>query len=146
MTEVDGARSAGKTWCVVLVLMALIAVGFAAALAVWPDLLPLGSGRIVGQVSIAPQEAAQAGGQWRVVSQWQAAGEMQHMRHCQDQNGIRLRRLAATQSGSKRVKPAADASGAFGDQNAKSKRSRMTEAADADSPVKLPERIQHLIT
>ena len=76
MTEVDGARSAGKTWCVVLVLMALIAVGFAAALAVWPDLLPLGSGRIVGQVSIAPQEAAQAGGQWRVVSQWQAAGEM----------------------------------------------------------------------
>lgn len=77
MTEVDGARSAGKTWCVVLVLVALVAVAFVGALAVWPDLLSLGSGRIVGQVSIAPQEAAQAGGQWRVVSQWQAPGEMQ---------------------------------------------------------------------
>jgi phosphate transport system substrate-binding protein len=61
---------------VVLVLVALAAGGLAAALAVWPELLSLVSGGIVGRVSISPQEAALAGGQWRVVSQWQAAGEM----------------------------------------------------------------------
>ena len=77
MSEVDNARSTGKTWCVLLVFLALAAIGFTAALALWPDLISLGSARIVGQVSIAPPEAVTAGGQWRLVSQWQGAGELQ---------------------------------------------------------------------
>ncbi len=76
MSEADRAGSAGRVCCVVLVLVALAAGGFAAALAFWPGLLSLGAGRIVERVTISPQEAVVAGGQWRVVSQWQAAGEM----------------------------------------------------------------------
>lgn len=76
MSEVGEARSAGKAWCVILVLVALAGVGIAAALALWPGLLPFGSGGIVGQVSIGPQEAVSAGGKWRLVSQWQDAGAM----------------------------------------------------------------------
>jgi phosphate transport system substrate-binding protein len=76
MSEQDEARSTGKGWCVFLVFLALAAVGCVAAITLWPDLLSLGTGRIVDRVAIKPQEAVTAGAQWRVVSQWQASGEM----------------------------------------------------------------------
>ena len=76
MSEKDDARSTGKGWCIFLVFLALVAVGCAAALAFWPSLISLGSGSIVDRVVIKPQEAVTAGAQWRVVSQWQGAGEM----------------------------------------------------------------------
>ena len=76
MSEKDDARSSGKGWCVLLVFLALVAIGCAAALALWPDLISLGSRSIVDRVVIKPQEAVNAGAQWRVVSQWQGSGEM----------------------------------------------------------------------
>lgn len=76
MSEMDGARSTGKAWCVILVLVALAGVGFALSLAFWPGLLPFGSGGVVGQVAIGPRDAVSAGGQWRLVSQWQEPGEL----------------------------------------------------------------------
>lgn len=77
MSEEEKAGSTGKAWCFLLAFVALAAIAFAGALALWPDMISLGSRSIVGAVSIAPPEAASAGGQWRIVSQWQGAGEMQ---------------------------------------------------------------------
>jgi phosphate transport system substrate-binding protein len=77
MSEVDKAGSTARFWCFLLAFLAVAGIGFAVALAVWPDMMSMGAGRIVGQVAIAPQDAVNAGGQWRLVSQWQAAGEMQ---------------------------------------------------------------------
>lgn len=76
MSEKDDARPSGKGWCVFLVLLALAALGFVATLTLWPELVSLGSRGIVDQVTIKPQEAVTAGAEWRVVSQWQGAGEM----------------------------------------------------------------------
>ena len=77
MSEEEKAGSTGKAWCFLLAFAALVAIAFAGALALWPDLISLGSRSIVGEVSIAPSEAATAGGQWRLVSQWQGSGELQ---------------------------------------------------------------------
>lgn len=76
MSEVEKTGSAAKVWCFLLALLAVAGIGLAVALSVWPDMISMVSGRIVGQVSISPQDAVTAGGQWRIVSQWQGAGEM----------------------------------------------------------------------
>ena len=77
MSEEEKAGSTGKAWCFLLAFVALAAIAFAGAMALWPDLISLGSRSIVGEVSVAPPEAATAGGQWRIVSQWQGSGKMQ---------------------------------------------------------------------
>ena len=77
MAEMDRSRSTGRILGIFLILLALVVIGGAVVLTMRPELFSLGSARIVDRVSIVPQDAAVAGGQWRMISQWQGAGEFQ---------------------------------------------------------------------
>lgn len=77
MAEMDRSRSTGRILGIFLTLLALVVIGGAVVLTMRPELFSLASARIVDRVSIVPQDAAVAGGQWRMISQWQGAGEFQ---------------------------------------------------------------------
>lgn len=75
MADMDGSGSSGKIVGFFLALMAIALMGAAVTFFLRPDLLTLGSVHPVERVSIFPQEAAVAGGQWRLLSQWHGAGD-----------------------------------------------------------------------
>lgn len=77
MAEVDRSRSSGKIWSILLSVLALAIIGCAIVLAMRPELFFVGSARLVERVSIVPQDAAVQGGRWRLVGQWQNAGDVQ---------------------------------------------------------------------
>ena len=66
-------RTGGALWA----LLILVGIGCGMLFAIKPELFPLGSPRLVRSVVIEPEEAARNGAQWRVVTQWQGAGEAQ---------------------------------------------------------------------
>lgn len=75
MADMDGSGSSGKIVGFFLALMAIALMGAAVTFFLRPDLLTLGSVNPVERVSIFPQEAVVAGGQWRLLSQWHGAGD-----------------------------------------------------------------------
>jgi phosphate transport system substrate-binding protein len=77
MAELDSARPTGKIWSVLLTIVGLFAIGSAVLVAMRPDLFSFGAAPLVERVSIIPPEAVVGGGQWRLVSQWQGAGDVQ---------------------------------------------------------------------
>jgi len=75
MAEVDKTPSSGKACWILLTVLVVVVIGACAVLALMPELFSLGAVRLVDRVAIAPQEAVLAGGQWRLVSQWESGGE-----------------------------------------------------------------------
>lgn len=77
MEEMNTSKSNGKTWGVLFALLVACLAGVAILISLWPDLLPMRAPRVVGHVSMTPQDAVLAGAQWRLVSQWRGIGEVQ---------------------------------------------------------------------
>lgn len=77
MADMDESGSSGRFFVFFLTLLFLAVVGAAVTFFLRPDLIPLTllSPKPVASVKIMPQEAASEGAQWRLVGQWQAAGE-----------------------------------------------------------------------
>lgn len=75
MVEGGGTHSSGRGLGWLLAFLALALIGAASLLALRPDLIFWGGSRQLTQVSIAPREAAVMGAQWRLVTQWQGAGD-----------------------------------------------------------------------
>lgn len=76
MAELDSPRPTGKIWRVLLTILVLVAIGGAILVAMRPDLFSFRAAPLVQRVSIVPPEAQVGGGQWRLVSQWQGAGDV----------------------------------------------------------------------
>ena len=74
MADMDESGSSGKILFGFLSLLAIVVMGAAVTFFLRPDLLSLYTTNPLERVSILPQEAAVAGGQWRLISQWQGAG------------------------------------------------------------------------
>jgi phosphate transport system substrate-binding protein len=75
MADMDGSGSSGKVLGSFLALLAIAVIGAAVTFFLRPELFSFCSTSPLERVSIFPQEAAVGGGQWRMVSQWQGAGE-----------------------------------------------------------------------
>ncbi len=75
MADMGESGSSGKVVLFFLGLLAIVAMGAAVTFFLRPDLLTFYTENPLVRVSILPQEAAVGGGQWRLISQWQVAGE-----------------------------------------------------------------------
>lgn len=72
MAELD--RSSGRWWSVVLTVAGMLLIAAALMVALNPAMFTAGPPRLVDEVVIIPQEAAQSGAQWRIVTHWQNFG------------------------------------------------------------------------
>ena len=75
MADMDESGSSGKILLFFLGLLAIVVMGAAVTFFLRPDLLTFYTKNPLVRVSILPQEAVVGGGQWRLISQWQSAGE-----------------------------------------------------------------------
>lgn len=75
MADMDESGSSGKILLFFLGLLAIVVMGAAVTFFLRPDLLTIYTKNPLVRVSILPQEAVVGGGQWRLISQWQSAGE-----------------------------------------------------------------------
>ena len=77
MVDFDTPRPGGKKAGLLLSIIAIILIGIAIGLALKPEIFSWESNRIIGTVSISPQDAVIGGAKWRVVSPWQDSGAFQ---------------------------------------------------------------------
>ncbi len=75
MAGQNQSHATGKIWGMALIFLALLAIGCAVFLAMRPALFSFVSTNVLDVVSIVPQDAVEAGAEWRLVSQWRKPGE-----------------------------------------------------------------------